>query len=313
MLFFLCLQSSIHYFNLPFLGRSFPGDRLKELNNYLKQNYDIFLFGSSVINHSNIKDIDTRSISQMLQSMQRNHKIANISRGAYELNIFSHFFEYITKCNSKPELYIFEINLRSFSPEWDRRPEYQFEKEIAILKSPNLEFIYHMLSDYNYNFETITQNEFNQTPVYKWQTQIGLVKDFTFEESPVTDLGTKKKLIFFYLYKLDETNSKIDSLKRLITISKNNKTKLLFYLTPIDWEAGQEYLPNDFEEITSKNILLIKSILLNNKMPFLDLSYSLGSSFFSYDKYPNEHLNENGRFFVANELSGWIENNLFTK
>ena len=43
--------------------------------------------------------------------------------------------------------------------------------------------------------------------------------------------------------------------------------------------------------------------LTDNNIKVIDLSTSLKSDFFAWEKYPNEHLNENGRKYVAKKIA----------
>ena len=60
---------------------------------------------------------------------------------AYHIGIYLEYAQYIVAQENLPQVVIIPINLRSFSPEWDMRPEYQFEKEARFLRSKNSLFI----------------------------------------------------------------------------------------------------------------------------------------------------------------------------
>ena len=98
------------------------------------KNYnDVLLFGSSVEEYADSKDKDKRSISKMINSLSNKYHVESISGVAYHMDLFLELSKYIVKNLSHPKLIIVPINMRTFSPEWDKRPEYQFEKEKKIL------------------------------------------------------------------------------------------------------------------------------------------------------------------------------------
>jgi hypothetical protein len=302
LIIFFLIAASIQLF----LGGSFK--KLSELRGHIRKNVDVLYFGSSVDYHSNIHDKDKRKISEMVQSGVTNLNFASISNGAYDLEVFNSFIRYIVNQDHHIGLYILEINLRSFSPDWDKRPNYQFKEEKFILKYPYLEPYFTLFHNFT-RFDRISDDQFHKTPVYKGDEKVGSVRDFNFIELNVTDAGITKKLIYHYLYPLDQSHSKLISLKGLLDYIHDNNLRVLFFIAPIDWQTGNRHLPEDFMRITRRNITIINSLLSEAGADYLDLSYALDSSDFSFEKYPNEHLKEQGRLYVAKRLSDWIRTN----
>ena len=185
----------------------------------------------------------------MLDSMQQSN-VCGISAGAYNLELFSGFTNFIATSGSKPKLLIFEINLRSFSTEWDKRPEYQFEHELLILNNDFRKFFYKSYSVFKEN----AKSDFLNTPVFKYKQKAGIVADFIFDDTLVTNHKTKMKLIFHYLYKLNADNKKVIALKNIMELSKKHKLNILFFISPIDYVSGEKYLPNEFNFITAPSV-----------------------------------------------------------
>ena len=81
---------------------------------------------------------------------------------------------------------------------------------------------------------------------------------------------------------------------------------MIFSITPIDYQTGQKYLGNRFKERIEKNISIIRSSLQKEGYSVMDLSVSLDSDIFAWTYWPNEHLNEHGRAFLAETLAKQI-------
>jgi hypothetical protein len=136
------------------------------------------------------------------------------------------------------------------------------------------------------------------------------VKEYLFDDTIVNAERIKQKFIFHYLYTLDAGHKKIKALNELIQESKTVGLELLFVISPIDYTLGERFLPGEFLSITDKNILFLKSVVEGNGSYLLDLSHLLTPEYFSYIKYPNEHLKDKGRLAVASEISDWIDRNV---
>ena len=265
-----------------------------------KNNYNnVFLFGSSVEKYTDRNDKDKRSISEIIDSLSDKYHVESISGNAYHMDMFLALSKYIVKKLSHPKLIIVPINMRAFSPEWDKRPEYQFEKEKMILNGFTfLEFIEYayrkQIPYFSSKFNPITQKDFENTFVFDGDRQAGKVKDFLIERENVTDMNKyiKDGFVFHYMYNLEKEHRKLKSMIELARILSENHIKVLFYITPIDYSKGEKYFPGRFKEKLKDNIDLIKSILANEGNQVLDLSLSLNSIFFSYGARPNEHHNE---------------------
>lgn len=136
---------------------SFP--ELEELKEAIDDEVDIILFGSSVNRYTAFQDTNKSSIGEMLDLEMVDVKVKDISHGAYHVEIFYSFLKRILKYEYQPKI-VLPINLRSFSPEWDLRPGYQFTREKNILE---FGLLYPFLSDY----EDIDITDFNTFPIYR--------------------------------------------------------------------------------------------------------------------------------------------------
>jgi len=289
--------------------RSF--NRLAVLEKAKKEKVDVIYFGdSSDTNYSN-EDLDKRSISQMLKDTLTNYSIVNISHPAYNADIFLEFCKYTVKQKYYPKFVIIPINMRSFSPSWDRSPVYQFEKEKTILENKLLFMFFKTIEAFDKNnkrFNEITQSEFENTEVFNGDKAAGIVKDFDKHEfRHYSEENMKNSILYFYMFSLKNDHRKLKSLAEMKKILLENNIKPVFYITPIDYETGERYFPGEFSERLKNNVEAIKSVLEENNFKVLNLSMDLKTNFFAWEKYPNEHLNEKGRKYVAEKIGEMIK------
>ncbi|MCX6580823.1 MAG: hypothetical protein NT166_11655 [Candidatus Aminicenantes bacterium] len=292
----------------------FRFDQFTLLNHYLREKADIIYLGDSSIYAEGKDDSDHRTIAAMLRDMSPQYTLGSVTHAAYHIDIYLEFCKYIVREGYRPPVIIIPINMRSFSPDWDRRPHYQYEIQKIVLKGGFLKSIllafYKPLRMFKYNFFTISQQEFMDSPVFYGHRQVGVVKDFNNSSySKYSDKNMKNQLIFAYMYGLSslQRRRKLDALVETARLLKKNSIKCIFYITPIDWETGEKYLPGEFLKQLQQNTRLIVSLLSAEGVEILDISTALPAQFFYWHLYPNEHMNQRGRMYVAEQLSSMLK------
>jgi hypothetical protein len=277
-----------------------------------KEKTDIIYFGDSSDTDYSNKDLDKRSISQMLEEILPNYSMASISNPAYAADIFLEFCKHMIRQKYYPKIVIIPINMRSFSPSWDRNWGWQFEKEKAILKNKLFFMFFKTMEVFDKNnkrFNEITQSEFENTEVFNGEKAVGRVKDFEGHEfRHYSEENMKNSILYFYMFSLKNDHRKLKSLAEVAKILLENNIKPVFYITPIDYETGERYFPGEFSERLKNNVETIKSAFKENNLEILDLSADLKTDFFAWEKYPNEHLDEKGRKYVAEKIAEIIKN-----
>ncbi len=296
--------------NVPMLTLGIPG--IGKLDTYLNlhETYSTLYFGDSIIKAYAPSDHDTRSIAEMVTAQDPTIKIGDMSSPGYGLNVFEAMVTYISHASKKPDAIIIPINMRSFSPQWDMRPEYQFEKEIFFLTHNKFVFYFGKpLSIFQaVNFESVTSEMFRDTPVFSGKTQIGTVG--IFEDKARQDTITEDIVKDFYQYdymgQLDSNHRKLLSLQNIANMANEHGIHLYVYITPIDYEQGVQYVGPMFKQQVKKNTDVVCAVLKEEGVPCLNLVFSVGSKNFEHGLLPNEHMKESGRNIVADELVRFI-------
>lgn len=287
-----------------------PLPQVALLETYLRAGNHIIYFGDSVIQNSPSSDTDHDSIVRMLERMRPGYAVGDLSHPGYHLGIFAAEMGYISRSSSKPEGVVVPIQLRSFSPEWDLRPENQFERDIFSLTDSTqfVSLFYQPLAIFRaIDANSVPYGDFLTSPVYRGTTRVGTVNDFeSMKRGPVTPEKIKQDYIYKYMYDLNLGHRKIVALRDLMETAARAGVDLYIYIAPIDYQGGIKYIGADLTKQVSANADLICRVVTDHSLPCLNLAFSLSSDYFDYPEYPNEHMNQQGRLFVATQLSGLV-------
>ena len=274
---------------------------------------EVVFFGDSVVFTVDPDEPDRRTVSQLLQEKMPGTKILSVAHSAYNQGVYIDYLKYMIAHGVKPEKVVIEINLRSFSPISDRRPQYQFEKEKIFLANdlnPVFPLIYKPLLVLKYfNLQTISEVTFKQTPLYDGEKHIGTVADcYAYDEKLQREQAIQKVFQCLYLENISLRNRKLDDLINIAGLLRDHRIPVVFFITPIDYASGQKYFGDRFLWQINKNVSFVKSSLENQGVVFADFSASLPSSHFLWlnEGLPDEHLDSFGRESVADGISKMI-------
>lgn len=289
----------------------FPEPRVALLDKYLKDKYQILFFGDSSVLYTANDEKNKSSIVEMVAEINPDYKIGNLGYPAHHLGVFEADMDYISRSSLKPEAVIFPIQLRSFSPEWDMRPVNQFEKEIFLLTDHTsfFSYFYTPLAIFRaINTNTVSYTEFLETPIYREQTRVGIVREFEAvnKNKPATEENIKNDYIYKYVFSIDKNHRKIKSLENLLNLANRMGVRVYAYISPIDYRTGEKYIGRDFIAQTKSNAELVCSVLKEKNTPCLNLAFDLTPDYFDHPAYPNEHLTAEGKKFVAGKISGFF-------
>lgn len=285
---------------------------------YLESEVDIIYFGDSTLWYP----VSSQTTAEILQGMLPEKTIGEISHAAYGMDVYLAYVEYMVERGYTPELLIIPINMRSFSPEWDQRPEYQFVEEKRILQYGNM--LVHLFGrpiDIMGGFSTdITQEEYLLTNVYSGTVPVGQVQEFedalgsapleelaaeqfVYYSEPTEDADQAALLTYYYMYQLTPEHRKVQAMLEIVDLLASSPTEVLFYLTPINVELGEVYLPDAFAQQFARNTGLIVDLLAARDISLIDMTTDLPAFYFS----DTEHLRQNGKQYVAGALAETIQ------
>ena len=298
--FTLLIQLSVGFFTYRVERHSCLQLEVSEPSN----SYYVYL-GDSTNRSVSKSDIDKRAISTMIEDGIK-QQVVTVSNGGQQLKLHKEYVEHFLGLNKKPDVIIIPINMRLFSVQTDTNPMYERKKETLLLRYGFLgNALYKPLSVYTNYFNDVTsKNAWLNSDVYDFDKYSGKVNEFE-NESYKTSSPAKmiKKVTYFYRFNLKKESANLKALNDICSLAKEQKQRVLFYITPIDVEYLDKIYSGTAGLIT-KNIATIKKVTSSYGMPLIDLSHTIGSRDFNWqvDIYPNEHMNERGRLFVAGSL-----------
>jgi len=287
------------------------GDRL------IAEGCDVIYLGESTLYSAAPTDRDQAPINEMVQRRLPAYRVGCIAHDAFHMELYERFFAYFARKPHPPSIVVVPINLATVNPYWDKRPEYQFERFKRFLEHDTVLFrsFYRPLAAFRaLDLEPISQREYARTVVFDGDTPVGRMDAFMgprFDTFSVQN--TRDQLIVRYMYRVPPDHRKLEAMRRIARISTDTTMQVLFYVTPIDCETGDKYLGKRFTQHVTENVELIVGILEDEGIVPLDLSRDLGADMFHWASlYPNEHLDERGRRYVADKVAEAIRERLDT-
>ncbi|MCE7984599.1 MAG: hypothetical protein DYG89_25785 [Caldilinea sp. CFX5] len=284
----------------------------------LDQGVEILYFGDSTLWHPE----GSQTTAAMLQELLPDRRIGELSHAAYGMDVYRSYINFMLRQGYRPALVIIPINMRSFSPEWDQRPGYQFtqEKRVLALGLPLARAFGRPLSLFGGYEPMITQDDFLRSPVYAGTTKIGQVQDFEDEDSvaPLAEGGGEqfvyyqelpadgdyqRLLTYYYMAEVSPNHRKIRAMIDIAQRLQRVGVPVLFYVTPVNVELGDVYVGEAFRQQFAANVNVVQEQLAGQGIELLDLSFDLAAYFFT----DTEHLRQPGKQSIAEQLAARID------
>jgi hypothetical protein len=277
----------------------------------------ILFFGDSVLLRVSHDDTDTDTLDRMLaKKLDGKFSLLGLAHTAYHMQVYKSLIGVLGVIKKKPRVVVLPINLRSFSPQWDFYPAWQFHDEIRAVRN--------YLSNPSLGIEKIGEIPATATllklfdaipvryPLTKfnriWQFRSVIASKAKVEEQQ--NFRLRQLFIYHYTHPLVEDHPKLKALEECVCMLSNLQIPLILYVTPINWEAGRKYVGREFVEVVKSNVNTILNRLSPRLMDegdrFGDFSTMLGASCFFNDDNATEHLNQQGRGLLADEIKKMI-------
>jgi acetyl esterase/lipase len=302
----------------------FPADipqEVLQLQEYLDAQADIVYLGDSTLTFP----VGEVTLGEIVQEMLPEHKVGEIAHPAYNLDLYLHYVHSILKSAHRPQVIVVPVNMRSFSPEWDLRPEYQFEKVKKTLTMGLFasRVFGRPLEIFGFYRPSISRETFLGATIYLGDEPVGTVRDFegALEQDAATagqgDAGfvyhdalpsaedkeaLRQALIYRYMARLKTDQRQLRAMLEIAELGRDSDVEILFYITPINHQQGQRFLGESFVETLDQNAALVKSLVDGREAMVLDMSTDLEAFAF----VDMEHLRETGKEYVAAKLAAAI-------
>jgi len=271
--------------------------------------YEIALIASSINFNIGKQDTDKRDIAQMLDDYLDDCGVLDVSRGGNNVELYDEITKIIIRHRDEPTRFVYEISLRTFARVYSEPTNARSLKDDEFIFKDNLlTSFYKALSVFRYDFNLDSQKVFDEMPVYRGTEYVTTLDKFMLNDHPSGLRKPQKKFLVNYMGRIEDDNAKLIALKNLADYINKHQLEVLFVIPPENYQQGIEHFPEDFEAELDENIDIIAKVLNDKKLSYLNLVKALGSERFTHTPlYPNGHLDQQGRQFVANQISQKIE------
>jgi hypothetical protein len=291
-----------------------PLEIIMSLQSKYSGKLDVLLFGDSVTERISSNDRDQRNIGEMLRdAINQDMNFYSMSFSAYNMEIFYLITLTLQYMHFKIKKIIIPINLRSFSSQWQNNPLFKCSLHIrqitGFLREQGCDGNDHLIMP-SKSIKSFLKEKVSY-PIVSYQTNkefLDKIRDK--ENSPDQEFERRKTIfIYNYMYNLSPMNPRLLLIKEICSVASSLDAQLIFYITPINIEGGESYVGEDFVKTIDANIKILHDQFTHVKKctglyaRLYDYSRSFDSSFF-FNKYEaTEHLNENGRAAITENLA----------
>lgn len=278
---------------------------------------DVLYLGDSVVSRTSRHDHDQRGLAQIAGMYLALHgrDVQVVGASAGHMGFFFYFLRALEEMGVRPRLVILPVNMRSFSPQWTLNPLYQCRIQIAWLKQ-YISAGRVCAPPADKEDMDVLYREFLATPVECPLSRLTLAGEFrAIKSTPAEtkeDIRVRYQQIFAFHYTcpLDPGHHRLATLREIFALLERIGAAAFLYLTPINYEGGQEYVGKDFLEAFLRNVGVVTDLVApyeeTGRVCLVDYSTSLPSSCFFHDEYACEHLNEAGRVSLAQNISAEV-------
>lgn len=279
---------------------------IRHLDGLLDAETTVLYFGDSTLYRGDPKDTDKSALPDRLQRLLPDERVGGVYHDAYGPDLIRYFMRYLVRRPNGPEVVIVPLNLRAFSQERLKRPEYQFAKEKLFLSYTHrigAAFFKPLATFKFYDLTPIDRSAFHALPVWSDSKYIGTVGQLEAAHTKLRSGDTLRDIVrMIYTESIPPDHLHLDALREIVDIARRNEMEVVFYLTPLDVARGQEVLGAEFSGAVRENVAAITSAI-QDRAPVLDLTFFLDGTYFTSRELPDAYLNERGKAFVAERIA----------
>jgi hypothetical protein len=291
-----------------FLFASYTGFKdtpstVRALQDALANQSDVLYLGDSTLYRGDYSEPDQRTLPAMLDELLPELNVAGVYHDAYHLELLEYFCRYAAESPNKPKYIILPINMRSFSDERVKRPEYQFAKEKLFLSNRGSFFgtFFRPFTTFKaYDLQPITQEEYLDIEVFDGAELLGTYRELR-SFSPEKALPLHLRAC--YRYQLHSDHPHIQALSRIAQLCNDANIKLIVYSTPTDYERGNEVIGEKFYYGIHSNLEEVELALIEQDIELLNMTFSLKRESFAHTTYPDAYINADAKLQVARRLA----------
>jgi len=309
----IALVTAIQHIYYHFIGQMWPKIQKTSRMDFLfeedaDKDYDLAFIASSINFTAAKTDTDKRDMAQMMDDNLKDCGVLDVSRGGNNLDLYDEITRRILKDHQQNPRFIYEISIRTFAPIFNEPHNTRSLKDDEmIFRDDLLTAFYNALNVFRYKFGLQSEKDYNSMDVYKGTELIAPLDEFMKDNHPSGLSIPQKKFLINYMGRINDDNPKLRALRKLIKLIKKKQLDACFLIPPENYRQGMRHFPNEFEQVFDENVAIVKAILDEEGIKYIDLSKALGAKRFTHTAvYPNGHLDQRGRQFVADKITAEI-------
>ncbi len=280
------------------LVSGFPTDRVLELQ---RTPGEIVFFGDSVVQTMALGDADPRLLPDMLAG-ELDEPVLRISQAATGAQMHAAWLRYAARLSPPPRAVIIPINLRSFSPHWERNPGWVFDDVAAMIDHP----LYARLgSVLEWDWGRPTDEAFAASPIIVGGVEVGTIATLDDGAAGWAPSVETRRSRYLVRYASDITRSRrLGAFRALVAEANASRFPVILYLTPVDIDVIEEHVDAATLAAVQANLAVLREALADTRWPSVDLSEAVRAADFDHPiGDPHEHLKWGGRIACARALA----------
>lgn len=271
-------------------------------------------FGDSVLERVSRDDTDPRTLAELVTTAVSGRvEIIPFSHGAAHPALFHRLLQLLVDWKWRPSAVVIPINMRCFSPQWDHNPQWQFHEYLDAVRTFRT---WHSSTaplvpeiDTTVRRDPIFEAMLVDSPGTTCRT-VGDFRKIIFSK-PTDPMAVRARwreiFIYHYLPRLQPDQRRLRSLLAAKQLCDQAGIHTIFYVTPINYQAGLRLVKEPFAERFAENVRVVMStVRAGLYSTVLDWSQNLDDRHFFHPDDPTEHLNQLGRAILAEMVSGVI-------
>jgi hypothetical protein len=276
----------------------FPWERIVELE---RTSGEIVFFGDSVVQTAALGDTDARLLPDMLAA-EIDAPVLRVSQAATSCDMHAAWLRYAARLTPPPRAVIVPVNLRAFSPHWERNPAWVFSDTAAMIDHP---LYARMLSVLEWDWGRPTDEGFAASPVFVAGVEVGTVAALDAPTAGYLPTDEVRRGRYLVRYASDvERSRRLSAFEELVTAANGSRFPVILYLTPIDVEQTRAQVDAASYANVEANLERLRTVLRGSRWPTADLSEAVRAADFDHPLGdPHEHLKWRGRIVVAEALA----------
>ena len=262
-----------------------------------KSKIDTLVMGDCGITDVSKKDDDFTNLGEMLKQQLGIESTKVLAVHAMGMRAFYHILSAQVKYIEIPKQVVVMANFETFTGKQHLLPRSQHARLIKMISDS-----INNQDEELYDYVHITKERFENFKL----------DYFTSSQSVLNNMSKEKNdriiIQMNYMYNLKEDNENIVFMQKIMRLCKHFNIKLLFFIPPANYIYAKELYGNKFMEKYQANVSKLSSIIQNENVELLDLSFLLKCEQFADIHTIDETTNFEGRKMVSAQIVEKLNN-----